>query len=48
MKDELNKKILKDFAVLKVKTHSCLTDNNDKDEKSKEQRVFHKNKNLKL
>ena len=35
MKDELGEKIMKEFAALRVKLNSYLTDNNDEDKKAK-------------
>ena len=34
MKDELDEKITKEFIVLRVKTYSCLKDNNNEDKKA--------------
>ena len=38
MKDELGGKIMKEFAALRAKTWSYLTDNNDKDKNQKAQK----------
>ena len=35
MKAELDRKTVKGFAELRAKASSCLTDNNDEDEKAK-------------
>ena len=35
MKDELGGKIMKEFTVLRAKTHSYLKDNNDENKKAK-------------
>ena len=45
MKDELRKKIMKEFAELRAKAYSYLTENNNKDKKSKRHKqVRHKKK----
>ena len=45
MKDELCKKIMKEFAELRAKAYSYLTENNNKDKKSKRHKqVRHKKK----
>ena len=36
MKDELGENIMKEFAALRGKTYSYLTDNNDNDKKAKD------------
>ena len=36
MKDELGGKIIKEFAALRAKAYSYLTDNNDKNKKARE------------
>ena len=36
MKDELGRKIMKEFAALRAKTYRYLTDNNDENKKAKD------------
>ena len=38
MKDELGGKIMKEFVVLRAKTHSCLMDEDREIKKTKEQK----------
>ena len=38
MEDELGGKIMKEFATLRAKAYSYLTDDNDKDKKQKTQK----------
>ena len=45
MKDELGGKIMTEFAALRPKTYSYITDNNDENKKAKEQKVCCKSKN---
>ena len=45
MKDELGGKIMTEFAALRPKIYSYITDNNDENKKAKEQKVCCKSKN---
>ena len=44
MKNEVGGKIVREFAALRPKTYSYLTDDNNKDEKAKGIKMFHKKK----
>ena len=40
MKDQLNEKIMTEFAALKAKTYSCFTDNNNESKKAKRKKKY--------
>ena len=48
MKDELGGKIMREFVGLRAKSHGCLRNNNDKDEKAKETKKFDIKRKLKF
>ena len=48
MKDELGRQIMKEFVGLRVKTYSCLKDNNDEDKKAKGTKTFVLKRKLKF
>ena len=48
MKHKLGGKIMKEFAVLRAKTYSYLTDNNNEDKKQKAQKGKSEKENLNL